>query len=184
MKIVAPIQVEMKVSITDGNVQGVATIGFTAGCFPTEVDMREVLDKFERENMLEGFRLMTKREWWDTICPPRHEEDYEGEIRVVRFAMPGGKDYDIEDNDAHETAQRLTGDGFKIWEAEDIRPGRRYSKQHIKEIWLIGYRADADDYEARYVSVSESDGMVTKPYTKEELAAILSEGGYVPINFL
>ncbi len=71
-----------------------------------------------------------------------------------------------------------------IWEAEDIKPGLRHSKKHTKEIWIIGYRADADDYEARYVSVSESDGMVTKPYTKEELAVILSEGGYVPISFL
>jgi len=69
-----------------------------------------------------------------------------------------------------------------IWEAEDIKPGLRYSKNHTKEVWIIGYRADADNYEARYVSVSENDWMVTSPYTKEDLAKILNESGYMPVQ--
>jgi len=70
-----------------------------------------------------------------------------------------------------------------IWEAEDIKPGRRYINKDTG-IWLIGYRADADDCRARYVSVSENSGRVTSPYTKEELAGILNENGYVPVDIL
>jgi hypothetical protein len=69
-----------------------------------------------------------------------------------------------------------------IWNAEDIRPGRRLTMNGTEETWLIGYRADADDYEARYVFVSEDDGMVTSSCTKEELAGILNEYGYVPVD--
>jgi len=75
--------------------------------------------------------------------------------------------------------------GFTIWKAEDIKPGRRYTKKHTEEIWLIGYRTDADNYEARYVSVSENDGLVTSPpHTKAELAEILNENNYVPVDIL
>jgi hypothetical protein len=68
-----------------------------------------------------------------------------------------------------------------IWEVEDIKPGRRYINKDTG-IWLIGYRADADDCRARYVSVSENSGRVTSPYTKEELAGILNENGYLPVD--
>jgi hypothetical protein len=80
---------------------------------------------------------------------------------------------------------RKSGNGFKIWKAEDIRPGRRYTKKGTEEVWTIGYRADAvANYKTRYVSVSENDGMVTHPYTKEDLAGILNENGYVPVDIL
>jgi hypothetical protein len=68
-----------------------------------------------------------------------------------------------------------------IWEAKDIKPGRRFTKKDSEELWIIGYRTDSDDYASRYVSISENDGMVTKNHTKEELAAILNENGYVPV---
>jgi hypothetical protein len=80
---------------------------------------------------------------------------------------------------------RKSENGFKSWETEDIKPGRRYTKKDTEEVWIIGYRADADNYETRYVSVSENDGMVTTPpHTKEELAVILNEYGYVPMELL
>lgn len=94
MKIQAPIEVEIKVSITDGDVQGVATIGVGKGSYPSEEKMREAVAAFERDSMPEGFRLMTKREWWDTILPPSCEEDEDGEQYITRFAIPGGDDYD------------------------------------------------------------------------------------------
>ena len=94
MKIQAPIEVEIKVSITDGEMQGVATIGLGKGCYPSEEKMREAVAKFGRESMPDGFRLMTKREWWDTVCPPTYEEDEDGERHAMRFAVPGGDDYD------------------------------------------------------------------------------------------
>lgn len=95
MKIQAPIEVEIKVSITDGRITGVAIIGLGKGEYPTEEKMREAVAKFERgEGMPTGFRLMTKREWWDTIFPPIQDEDEGGEVYVQHFAVPGGDDYD------------------------------------------------------------------------------------------
>lgn len=95
VKIQGPIEVELKVSVTNGEgVQGVATIGLGKGCYPSEEKMRKAVAKFERESMPEGFRLMTKREWWDTVCPPTYEEDEDGERYPMHFAVPGGDDYD------------------------------------------------------------------------------------------
>ena len=94
MKIQGPIEVELKVSVTDGETIGVATIGLGKGSYPTEEKMREAVAKFERESMPEGFRLMTKREWWDTVCPPQYETDEDGERYQIRFAVPGGDDFD------------------------------------------------------------------------------------------
>jgi hypothetical protein len=80
---------------------------------------------------------------------------------------------------------RKSENEFKAWEAEDIKPGRRYTKKGTEEVWTIGYRADAvANYKARYVSVSENDWMVTHPYTKEDLAGILNESGYVSVDIL
>jgi hypothetical protein len=70
-----------------------------------------------------------------------------------------------------------------IWETEDIKPGRRYSKEGIREKWTIGWLSDTDD-ETRYVSVSDQDGMVTKPRTKEQMAALLSSQAYLPVELL
>ena len=94
MKIQAPIEVEIKVSITDGEMQGVATIGLGKGSYPTEEKMREAIAEFERDGMPEGFRLMTKREWRNTVLPPTYEEDEDGNRHATHFAVPGGDDYD------------------------------------------------------------------------------------------
>ena len=93
MKIQAPIELEIKVSITDGEVDGVATIGLGKGSYPSEDKIREAVAKFERESLPDGFRLMNKREWWDTVCPTMQQEDEDGEIYTSRFAMPGGDEY-------------------------------------------------------------------------------------------
>lgn len=69
------------------------------------------------------------------------------------------------------------------WEAEDITPGRRYSKPGIGEKWIIGYISDMNG-QTRYVSVSEHDGMVTEPRTKERLAQVFTENGYMPVELL
>lgn len=94
MKIQGPIAVSIEVSITDGKRAGVATIGLGKGHYPTDADMREAVAKFERESMPEGFRLMTKREWWDTVLPPTYEEDEFGHRHMTRFAFPGGDEFD------------------------------------------------------------------------------------------
>jgi hypothetical protein len=69
------------------------------------------------------------------------------------------------------------------WEADDIVPGRRYSKKGIGEKWIIGYLSDVAG-EGRYVSVSDRDGLVTSPGTKEYLANALNEEGYLPVELI
>lgn len=95
MKIQGPVEIEIKVNITNGEgIAGVATIGMGVGKYPTEKEMRDRVAKFEQDEMPEGFRLMTKREWWETVCPPTYEEDVDGERIPVHFAIPGGNEYE------------------------------------------------------------------------------------------
>jgi hypothetical protein len=70
-----------------------------------------------------------------------------------------------------------------IWEAQDITPGRSYSREGIGETWLIGYLS-YEDSRACYVSVSQNDGLVTKPMTPEEMAGMLTREGYLPSEVL
>lgn len=70
-----------------------------------------------------------------------------------------------------------------IWEASDIQCGRRYSKAGIGEKWIIGYIPSMTG-EARYVSVSDQDGMVTEPRAREQIAQILTENEYLPVELL
>ena len=66
------------------------------------------------------------------------------------------------------------------WTADDIIVGRRYSTPGIREEWMIGYLSGVLG-PAKYVSISLSDGMVTSPNTREELAKMLTEYGYSPV---
>lgn len=70
-----------------------------------------------------------------------------------------------------------------IWGPNDIISGRRYSRDGLAEKWIIGCLSTAESDE-RYVSVSELDGMVTNPHTKEQLAAMLTENAYLPVEIL
>lgn len=70
-----------------------------------------------------------------------------------------------------------------IWEAEDIVVGRRYSKPGLDEEWIIGFIGGMGG-PIRYVSISDQDGMVTGPKSKEEIALDLTEAGYLPVELL
>lgn len=95
LKIQGPVEIELKVHVTDGKRNGVATIGMGVGQYPEASSFRERVQRFERDEMPEGFRLMTKREFFDTaVLPPRAVEDEDGEVYVQRWAMPGGDDFD------------------------------------------------------------------------------------------
>lgn len=85
MKMQGPIEVELKVHITDGEVSGEATIGCGRGKYPTAEEVRARVKRFADEQMPEGFRLMTKREYWDAICAREYGD---------RFAMPGDEDFE------------------------------------------------------------------------------------------
>ncbi|WP_299726722.1 hypothetical protein [uncultured Endozoicomonas sp.] len=95
MKMQAPIEVVIKVAVTNGEGQsGHATVTCGKGIFPTEEKIRELVEKCEAEVAESGLRLMTKREWFNTICPPEVEEDEDGEVHVTEYAIPGGNDWD------------------------------------------------------------------------------------------
>lgn len=65
-----PIEAEMKVVIANGESFGVATIGLGYGGFPTEKEVQERIQRFEREELagLQGYRLATAPELWDYAC--------------------------------------------------------------------------------------------------------------------
>lgn len=96
LKIQGPVEIEMKVYITDGKQRGAATIGMGMGSYGLdETRMRERVSKFVDEEMPPGFRLMTKREFFDTaVLPPTRYVDDDGDLQVQRYAMPGGDEFD------------------------------------------------------------------------------------------
>jgi hypothetical protein len=86
MLIQAPIELQVRIGITDGDTQGVATLSIGRGSYPTEAEMREAVEAFAANaQMPAGYRVMTKREWWDYIC--------EQEVGQ-KFALPGGPEFD------------------------------------------------------------------------------------------
>lgn len=95
VKLQAPIELELKISIiNDDGQQGVATVSMARGRYADEAAIRECVAKFEREGMPDGFRLMTKREWFNSIFGQAREEDEDGEAHYMNFAMPGGDNWD------------------------------------------------------------------------------------------
>ena len=71
-----------------------------------------------------------------------------------------------------------------VWDERDIEPGVRYSRPGIMETWMIGYHPNPAEEHRPYTSVSLSDGMVTVPYSKREMAVLLTENGYVPVKLM
>jgi hypothetical protein len=92
--IYGPVDVELKVHITDGKQRGVATIGMGHGQYPTPEALRQRVAEFARDEIPEGFRLMTKREFWDVLFPPYYADDEDGGLTPQRFAMPGSEDFE------------------------------------------------------------------------------------------
>lgn len=93
VKLQAPIEVELKVSITDGMRNGVVTIGMPLGQYIDAGQLRARVEKFCTEEMPKGFRLMTKREWFNSQFGQAREEDEDGNMVAVNIAMPGGEDW-------------------------------------------------------------------------------------------
>lgn len=95
VKLQAPIELELKISIIDKDGhQGVATVSLARGRYTDEAEIRECVAKFERESMPDGFRLMTKREWFNSIFGQAREEEDDGEVIYMDYAMPGGGTWD------------------------------------------------------------------------------------------
>lgn len=96
VKLQAPVEIEVKVSITNegGSKVGTVTIGIGAGRYPSEAEMRESVAEFVKDQMPDGFRLMTKREWFNNKFGQAIDVDDDGEPIRVNFAIPGGEDWD------------------------------------------------------------------------------------------
>ena len=65
------------------------------------------------------------------------------------------------------------------WEPKDIIPGRKISKNHSLESWMIGW--GIDDSTVYYVIINQIQGEVSRKYTKQSLADYLTEWEYFPI---
>lgn len=94
VKIQGPIEVEIKVSITDDEGRhGIATLSMTNGRYPTEQELRNAVAKFEKESMPDGFRMMNKREWFNSVFGQCPEVGDDGEPEYINYAMPGGDNW-------------------------------------------------------------------------------------------
>ncbi len=69
------------------------------------------------------------------------------------------------------------------WEESDVKCGQQVGKATIRERLLIGFLA-AEAGEKRFVVVSLSDGMTQPAMKRSELAAWLTEGGWMPAALL
>ena len=96
IKLQAPLTVEIAVSIINDATgqQGVATYSLAKGRFHDEASLREGLASFESKHMPEGFRLMTKREWFNSEFGQVPEDDGDGNIEYINVAMPGGENWE------------------------------------------------------------------------------------------
>lgn len=66
-----------------------------------------------------------------------------------------------------------------IWEPKDIQCGRKYTREGLSETWMIGFLS-TEEGAARYVSISDQDGMITRAETKESMAELLTKNDYLP----
>lgn len=75
-----PAELELKLLITDGESFGVATIGLGHGESPSNSEIQERIQKFEREELsskrLEGYRLASGPEYWDYVCTEKSGQTF------------------------------------------------------------------------------------------------------------
>lgn len=70
-----------------------------------------------------------------------------------------------------------------VWEACDIKAGRRTGRPERTERWMIGYDSTVETA-LRWTLISLTDGMVSGRVTKEDLAASLTSRAEVPEELL
>lgn len=91
----APVTVQLAISIINDETdqQAVATFSLAKGRFHTEESMREALKDFEEKHMPAGFRLMSKREWFNSQFGQVIDTDEDGDPIRMNVAMPGGENW-------------------------------------------------------------------------------------------
>lgn len=83
-----PFEIELKVHITDEDGrQGKVTYSLPLAEFPTEEKIRSALDEAAKAVEDQGFRLMTKPEFINTLMSEKFGT-------TENFAVPGGPDWD------------------------------------------------------------------------------------------
>lgn len=142
MNMQGPIEVEIKAHVTNGaGTDGVVTIGLGHGHYPSVEQMRQAVAQAAQESLPEGFRLMNKGEWFNSIMPRSYDDDGDGGRTRVRYAAPGGEDWDAIEPPAPDFPERLiemvrNGDLeailFKAGEAEDLRLELYRYRQELK----------------------------------------------------
>lgn len=123
-KLQAPIEVDLKISITDGIGKiGTVTIGMGRGAYPTEQELRDRVAKFASEEMPDGFRLMTKREWFNDLFGQCRDQGDDGEVTYMDWAMPGGDDW--AENEQPQAERPATGEegGQSVQEKAEMLVG-------------------------------------------------------------
>ena len=88
-KMQAPIKVEIKVMVTNGETSGEVTYGLSAFQYPTKEDIDHAMKEVEDSSVLKdsGMRLMTKREAFDYMI-------FEKTGCTDTFALPNGDEWD------------------------------------------------------------------------------------------
>ena len=81
----APVTVELKIGVTNGELDAEITWSMPPGRFPTPQEMQDGIRE-ALTNAPEGFRLQTKPEWWDGLCVERFG---------VKAALLGGPEWDV-----------------------------------------------------------------------------------------
>jgi hypothetical protein len=96
LKINAPLTVHMEIAIINDATgqQANATFSMPPGRFHDVQKQREQLAEFVKDHMPDGFRLMTKREWFNMTFGRAVDIDDDGDPVYMNYAMPGGEDFD------------------------------------------------------------------------------------------
>jgi len=84
----APVSLELAIYITDGRHMGEIEVSVgNRGCFLSQAFIKAGFDQIVADSMPEGYRLMTKREFYDYIMA-------EATGSNMRFAMSGADDFE------------------------------------------------------------------------------------------
>jgi len=86
LKLKGPYETEITVHITDGNNEGKITVGLSLATLPTQEDIDEALAKAKATAEDNGFRLMSKSEFFNTMMRERLGA-------TERFSCPGGDEW-------------------------------------------------------------------------------------------
>jgi coenzyme F420-reducing hydrogenase gamma subunit len=87
MKLKGPYTILLEVRVTDGERTGKVTIDLPFGCPPTEEEINACVKQAEDTVKEQGFRLMTKTEFFNTVFQERTGA-------TEKFAVPGGNEWD------------------------------------------------------------------------------------------